>query len=93
MEQVRMAPIDTFSFVVGKSIPYFFISLTSVALIILAAMVLFGLPMRGNWLALLVALSLFIAGALGTGLLDLDGRRDAAGGVPGGAADLASCRR
>jgi ABC-2 type transport system permease protein len=69
MEQVRMAPIDTFSFVVGKSIPYFFISLASAALIIVAAMLLFGLPMRGNWLALLVALSLFIAGALGTGLL------------------------
>ena len=69
IEQVRMAPIDTFSFVVGKSIPYFFISLTSAALIIFAAMLLFGLPMRGNWLALLFALSLFIAGALGTGLL------------------------
>jgi ABC-2 type transport system permease protein len=69
MEQVRMAPIDTFSFVFGKSIPYFFISLTSAALIVIAAMLLFGLPMRGNWLALLLALSLFIAGALGTGLL------------------------
>jgi ABC-2 type transport system permease protein len=69
MEQVRMAPIDTFSFVVGKSIPYFFISLASAALIIFAAMLLFGLPMRGNWLSLLVALSLFIAGALATGLL------------------------
>lgn len=69
MEQVRMAPIDTFSFVVGKSIPYFLISLASAALIIFAAMLLFGLPMRGNWLSLLFALSLFIAGALGTGLL------------------------
>ena len=69
MEQVRMAPIDTFSFVVGKAVPYFFISLASAALIIFAAMLLFGLPMRGNWLSLLVALSLFIAGALGTGLL------------------------
>jgi ABC-2 type transport system permease protein len=69
MEQVRMAPIDTFSFVIGKSIPYFFISLASAALIIVAAMVLFGLPMRGSWLSLLFALSLFIGGALGTGLL------------------------
>jgi ABC-2 type transport system permease protein len=69
MEQVRMAPIDTLSFVVGKCIPYFLISLASAALIILAAMALFGLPMRGNWLSLLLALSLFIAGALGTGLL------------------------
>jgi ABC-2 type transport system permease protein len=69
MEQVRMAPIGTFSFVVGKTIPYFLIALTSAALIILAAMVLFGLPMRGNWLALAVALSLFLIGALATGLL------------------------
>ena len=41
----------------------------SAALIILASMVLFGLPMRGNWLSLLVALSLFLVGALGYGLL------------------------
>jgi ABC-2 type transport system permease protein len=32
-------------------------------------MALFGLPMRGNWLSLLLALSLFLVGALGTGLL------------------------
>jgi ABC-2 type transport system permease protein len=69
MEQVRMAPIDTFSFIIGKTIPYFLISMTSAALIVLASMVLFGLPMRGNWFALLIALSLFIVGALGTGLL------------------------
>ncbi|HXW06192.1 MAG TPA: ABC transporter permease [Vicinamibacterales bacterium] len=69
MEQVRMAPIDTLSFVIGKTAPYFVISLASAALIILASMALFGLPMRGNWLALLVALSLFLIGALGTGLL------------------------
>jgi len=69
MEQVRMAPIDTFSFIVGKALPYFLISLASAALILFAAMALFGLPMRGNWLSLLVAVSLFIAGALATGLL------------------------
>lgn len=69
IEQVRMAPIDTFSFVVGKTIPYLIISLASAALIVLAAMALFDMPMRGNWLALLVALSLFLVGALGTGLL------------------------
>ena len=45
------------------------ISLASAGLIILASMALFGLPMRGNWLALLVAMSLFLVGALGTGLL------------------------
>jgi ABC-2 type transport system permease protein len=69
MEQVQMAPIGTFSFIVGKTIPYFIISLASAALIILASMALFGLPMRGNWLSLLLALALFLVGALATGLL------------------------
>jgi ABC-2 type transport system permease protein len=69
MEQVRMAPINTVSFVVGKTVPYFIISLASAALIVLAAMALFELPMRGSWLALLVALSLFLIGALATGLV------------------------
>ena len=69
IEQVRMAPINTFSFVVGKTIPYFGISLLSAALIVVASMLLFDLPMRGHWLTLLAALSLFLVGALGTGLL------------------------
>ena len=69
MEQVRMAPVGTFSFIVGKSIPYFLVSLASAAMIVFSSMLLFDLPMRGSWLSLLVAVSLFIAGALGTGLL------------------------
>jgi ABC-2 type transport system permease protein len=68
-EQVRMAPISTVSYVIGKTIPYFFISLVSAFMIIAAAMALFGLPVRGSWPLLLFAVSLFIVGALGTGLL------------------------
>jgi ABC-2 type transport system permease protein len=69
IEQVRMAPIGTFPFVIGKTLPYFLISLASAALIIGSSMVLFGMPMRGSWIALLIAMSLFLIGALGTGLL------------------------
>jgi ABC-2 type transport system permease protein len=69
MEQVRMAPIDTVSFVVGKTLPYLLIALVSAALIIVAAMLLFGLPMRGNWLSLLAAVTVFLVGALATGLV------------------------
>jgi ABC-2 type transport system permease protein len=68
-EQVRMAPIGTVSYVVGKTIPYFFVGLISAFMIIVAAMVLFNLPVRGSWPLLLFAVSLFIVGALGTGLL------------------------
>src|SRR5207248_10742729 len=45
IEQVRMAPIDASAFVIGKTIPYFLISLASAVGIILVAMALFGLPM------------------------------------------------
>lgn len=69
MEQVRMAPITTAEFVIGKTLPYLAISLVSSILIVLVSRVLFGLPMRGAWWLLLLALVLFLAGALGTGLL------------------------
>ncbi len=69
MEQVRMAPLDATAFVAGKTVPYFIVSLLSAFGIILVAMALFGMPMRGSWLLLLLALSLFLVGALGLGLL------------------------
>jgi drug efflux transport system permease protein len=69
MEQLRMAPLGGFSFVVGKTIPYFIVSLVSAMTIIVVAMGLFGLPMRGSWTLLLLAVSLFLVGALGMGLL------------------------
>src|SRR6185295_15907190 len=65
MEQVRMAPLNAASFVVGKTVPYFVVSLLSAFGIIAVAMALFGMPMRGSWLLLLLALSLFLVGALG----------------------------
>jgi ABC-2 type transport system permease protein len=69
MEQVRMAPLSAASYIIGKTLPYFVISLCSSVAIILASMALFGLPMNGSWVLLLVALSLYLAGALGLGLL------------------------
>lgn len=69
MEQVRMAPISTSAYVVGKTVPYFVLSLISAVLIVLVSMGLFDLPVRGSWVILLTTLSLFIVGALGTGLL------------------------
>jgi ABC-2 type transport system permease protein len=69
MEQVRMAPLAAASFVVGKTVPYFVVSLVSALGIIAVAMALFGMPMRGSWPLLLLALSLFLVGALGLGLL------------------------
>ncbi len=69
MEQVRMAPLGTGAYIIGKTLPYFVISLASSVFIVLASMVLFDLPMNGSWLLLLLALSLYLAGALGLGLM------------------------
>jgi ABC-2 type transport system permease protein len=68
-EQVRMAPIDTVSYVVGKTLPYLGLSIVSAMAILVASMWLFGLPMRGSWWSLLLATTAFLLGALGTGLL------------------------
>lgn len=69
IEQIRMAPVGAASFVLGKTVPYFGISLASGLSIVLVSMVLFGMPMRGSWLLLVATLSLFLVGALGLGLL------------------------
>lgn len=69
MEQVRMAPIGALSYILGKSLPYFVVSLIAAAGVILASMILFDLPVRGSWGLLLLSLALFLFGALGMGLL------------------------
>jgi ABC-2 type transport system permease protein len=69
MEQVRMAPLGPLPYVVGKTAPYFVISLISAMAIVGASMLLFGLPMRGSWAMLVVAISLFLVGALAFGVL------------------------
>ena len=69
MEQVRMSPIGTVPYILGKTVPYFVVSLISAMSIVVAAMVLFDMPMRGSWAVLLGVVSLFLVGALGFGLL------------------------
>src|SRR5688572_30135061 len=69
MEQVRMSPVGPFSYVVGKTVPYFCVSLISSMGIIGLSMLLFDLPMRGSWVMLLLAVSVFLIGALAFGVL------------------------
>jgi ABC-2 type transport system permease protein len=69
MEQIRMAPIGPVAYVLGKTLPYFALSLVSAFIIVGVAMLMFDLPMRGSWGALLLAISVFLVGALATGLL------------------------
>jgi ABC-2 type transport system permease protein len=69
MEQVRMSPIGTVAYVLGKTVPYFVVSLASAIGVVAVSMLLFDLPMRGSWLVLIGSVSLFLVGALAFGLL------------------------
>jgi ABC-2 type transport system permease protein len=69
MEQVRMAPLSPLPYILGKTLPYLVISFVSAILVILSAMLLFDLPMRGSWLLLCGAIGLFLIGAQAQGLL------------------------
>lgn len=69
MEQVRMSPVGPLAYVVGKTVPYFFVSLASSMAIVGLSMLLFDLPMRGSWVMLLLAVSIFLVGALAFGVL------------------------
>ena len=69
MEQVRMSPVGPLAYVIGKTLPYFVVSLVSAMAIIGLSMWLFDLPMRGSWSMLLVSVSVFLVGALAFGVL------------------------
>jgi ABC-2 type transport system permease protein len=69
MEQVRMAPVSPAAYILGKAAPYLALSFISALLIIVVAMVLFDMPMRGSWMQLSFAILLFLIGAQAQGLV------------------------
>jgi ABC-2 type transport system permease protein len=69
MEQVRMSPLGPVPYILGKTAPYFVVSLISSMSIVVAAILLFDMPMRGSWVVLVGIVSLFLVGALAFGLL------------------------
>ena len=69
MEQVRMAPLSPLPYILGKTTPYLVISFASALVVIIGAMALFDLPMRGSWLLLCLSIGLFLIGAQAQGLL------------------------
>jgi len=54
---------------IGKLTPYVMVGLIQATIIISMARLLFGVPMAGGWLALILGLFLFIIGSLSLGFL------------------------
>jgi ABC-2 type transport system permease protein len=68
MEQLRVTSLRPGELIVGKIVPYLLVSLAATVLIVVAARLLFGVSVRGPYLALFVATLIYLVGALGFGL-------------------------
>ena len=69
METIRSLPVRAGEFFLGKAIPYFFITLIDVLVAILMGQVLFGIVMKSSFWLMILASTVYILVALGTGLL------------------------
>jgi ABC-2 type transport system permease protein len=68
MEQLMVTPIRPVELMIGKMIPFAFVGLIDLTLVTTAAVVWFGVPLRGNLLVLLASAALFLMSSLGMGL-------------------------
>lgn len=69
MEELRVSPVRPSELIIGKTVPYVFISLLSAHIVLLLSRVLFGVGIAGNYLLLLLAMTLFLTGGLAQGVL------------------------
>jgi ABC-2 type transport system permease protein len=69
MEAMMATPISTLELIVGKLLPYFALALGAMALCTAIGVFLFGVPLRGSFLALLAVSAAFLVPALGQGML------------------------
>lgn len=68
MENLLATPLRPFEVMIGKIVPYIIVGYVQIALILLMARYLFGVPMQGSVLLLLVLCLPFIAANLAMGL-------------------------
>src|ERR1700691_578925 len=69
MEQLMVTPIRPIELMIGKMMPAAMVGLMDLVLMTTAALLIFGIPFRGNPLVLLLSAALFLLTSLGMGLL------------------------
>ena len=69
MEQLASTPATKLEILIGKLMPYVAIGLIDVALIVVAGLLVFGVPFRGPVVVFFAQTFLFLVGALGLGML------------------------
>jgi len=68
MEQIIVSPLRRVEFILGKTIPFVLVGLIDVVLVLVAARILFHIPIRGSLVLLFVAALIFLFTSLGLGL-------------------------
>lgn len=68
MEQLASTPATRLEIILGKLLPYVAIGVADVALIVMAGLVVFGVPFRGSVVVFFAQTLLFLVGALGLGV-------------------------
>jgi len=69
MDQIKVSSLRPAELILGKMVPYIVISLGAAHLVLLLGEALFGVGIRGSYPLLLLAMVLFVTGALGQGIL------------------------
>jgi ABC-2 type transport system permease protein len=69
LERLMVTPLARLEFIIGKLVPVAFIGLLDAALVTIITVGWFGVPFRGDPLALLLGSMLFLMSTLGMGLL------------------------
>jgi len=69
MEVLLVSPLKPIHIILGKVTPYFFLSLVDLIIILLLSWLVFGLPVKGSLLLLMLITMLYILLALSLGIL------------------------
>jgi len=68
MEQLMVTPLRPIELMLGKTIPFALVGMVNMVIVTVAALVIFRIPFRGNFLLLMFCAMLFLMTALGAGL-------------------------
>jgi ABC-2 type transport system permease protein len=69
MDQLRVSPVRPEELLLGKTMPYVVVCLVTMAAVLLAGRILFGVTIMGSYALLSLATTVFLFAAVGMGLL------------------------
>jgi ABC-2 type transport system permease protein len=68
MEQLMVTPITSFELILGKLLPFAIVGIIDAVIVVIAALLVFGIPLRGSVLLLFGCTVLYLLSTLGVGL-------------------------